>query len=260
MENKGFLIELKGVGMSYPSLTGPIRALEDISFAVRGGEFISLLGPSGCGKSTLLLLVSRLLRSTEGQILIDGVSPEKPLKNVGFVFQDHLLLDWRTALDNILLQLEMRHLDRKAGVEKARALMDLVGLAGFEHKYPHELSGGMQQRVSICRALIHDPEILLMDEPFGALDALTREQIRLDLERIWSTQHNTVLFVTHDVNEAILLSDRVLVLSPRPGTIRREFVIDLPRPRRLEITQTDRFMAYRREIIQLFTEMGILRG
>lgn len=260
MENERFLIELKDVGMSYPSLTGPIRALDDISFAVRSGEFISLLGPSGCGKSTLLLLVSRLLRNTEGRILVNGVSPEKPLKNVGFVFQDHLLLDWRTALDNILLQLEMRHLDRRAGVEQAKALMDLVGLAGFEHKYPHELSGGMQQRVSICRALIHDPEILLMDEPFGALDALTREQIRLDLERIWSTQHNTVLFVTHDVNEAILLSDRVLVLSPRPGTIRREFVIDLPRPRRLEITQTERFMAYRREIIQLFTEMGILRG
>lgn len=260
MQDDRFLIELKDVSMSYPSLSGPIRALKDVSFAVRPGEFISLLGPSGCGKSTLLLIVSRLLRNTEGQVLIDGASPTKPLKNVGFVFQDHLLLEWRSALDNILLQLEMRHLDRRAGAPKARTLMSLVGLEGFEDKYPHELSGGMQQRVSICRALIHDPEILLMDEPFGALDALTREQIRLDLERIWSTQHNTVLFVTHDVNEAILLSDRVLVMSPRPGTIQREVVVDLPRPRRLEVTQTQPFMNYRREIIQLFTEMGILRG
>ncbi len=253
------MLQFQNICMCYPSATGPIEALSDINIDVKNGEFISILGPSGCGKSTLLLIAARLVPQTTGNVCLHSQSISKPLQNVGFVFQDHLLLEWRTVLSNILIQGEFRNIDREMLQAKAEALIELVGLKGFENKYPHELSGGMQQRVAICRALVHDPEILMMDEPFGALDALTREQIRIDLERIWLEKKNTVLFVTHDINEAILLSDRVIVMSPRPGKIHAEFTIDLPRPRRLRITETEEFIEYKKKITGIFLEMGILR-
>ncbi len=253
------MLRFDNVGMEYRTFSGSTKALENINLDVKSGEFVSILGPSGCGKSTLLFIGTGLTKASFGQVLFHDQPLTDTVNNVGFVFQDHLLLEWRNAINNVMMQCEFRDLDKTKYLEKAKKLMATVGLTGFEDKYPHELSGGMQQRVSICRALVHGPELLMMDEPFGALDALTREQIRMDLERIWMEEKNTVLFVTHDINEAILLSDRVVVMTPRPGTIREIIDIDLPRPRKLSTTETPEFYHYHKHITQLFTEMGLLR-
>ena len=181
------------------------------------------------------------------------------MKEVGFVFQDHLLLEWRSVLNNIMIQGEFRNQDMKATKERAMELIRQVGLEGFENKYPWELSGGMQQRVSICRALVHDPELLMMDEPYGALDALTREQMRVDLEKMWMQKKNTILFVTHDIDEAILLADKVVILTPRPGRLKEIVKIDLPRPRNMAVKESPRFLEYRKKITKIFTEMGVLQ-
>jgi len=248
-----------GVGKIYDTSTGSVEALSAIDFAVGTGEFLSVLGPSGCGKSTLLALATGLEFPTEGTVTVAGQRVARPVTDVGIVFQTDVLLDWRTILGNIMLQIEMRNLDPARHVERARALLKMVGLAGFEDKRPFELSGGMRQRASICRALVHDPSLLLMDEPFGALDAITREQMVMELHRIWDETRKSVVFVTHDIQEAIFLADRVMVMTPRPGRIAEIIEVDLPRPRTVTLRESPRFLALVAHVRQLFVQAGILQ-
>jgi NitT/TauT family transport system ATP-binding protein len=243
----------------YVTDEGTIRALDRVSLTQRRGEFVSIVGPSGCGKSTLLMIAAGLTSSSDGEVRVDEKSIVAPRTDVGIVFQNHVLLEWRTALENVMLQAEARKLDRKALEARARELLAAVGLGGFEDKYPRSLSGGMKQRVSICRALVHDPPHLLMDEPFGALDALTRDQLVLDLQKICSERSMTILFITHSIAEAVFLSDRVVVMTPRPGKIDRIIDIDLPRPRTLAMRDSQKFVDYSREILDIFLERGVLR-
>lgn len=237
-----------------------VHAVDHVSFTARRGEFVSILGPSGCGKSTMMMLASGLISATAGSVEIDGRPIVGPYTELGIVFQQDLLMDWRRVLGNVLVQPEFRGLRARDFEARAAELLNLVGLAGFEDKYPYELSGGMRQRVSICRALVHDPELLLMDEPFGALDALTRDQMNSDLQRIWQENRKTVLFVTHSIAEAVFLADRVFVMAPRPTRILEDITIDLPRPRDLNIREATKFTAYVHEITRLFYQMGILRS
>jgi NitT/TauT family transport system ATP-binding protein len=250
---------LQDLSKVYATRDGVVRALDRVSVSAARGEFLSVLGPSGCGKSTLLMIAAGLLPPSSGSVAIGGEPVRKPRTDLGIVFQSPVLLEWRTALGNVMLQAEAKKLERTAALARARALLAAVGLAGFEGKYPHELSGGMRQRVSLCRALIHDPPQLLMDEPFGALDALTRDQLNLDLQQIWNERRMTVLFITHSIAEAIFLSDRVMVMTPRPGRIDRVIDIDLPRPRTLAMRETPAFAAYSREILDLLLARGVLR-
>jgi NitT/TauT family transport system ATP-binding protein len=252
-------LEFRNLTKVYATDDGPVRALDRISVTQRQGEFLSILGPSGCGKSTLLMIAAGLLPGSNGLVAVRGQRVVAPRTDVGIVFQSPVLLEWRTALGNIMLQAEARNLDRKAAERRARELLAAVGLTGFEGKYPDELSGGMRQRVSICRALIHNPPQLLMDEPFGALDALTRDQLVLDLQRLWNEARMTVLFITHSVAEAVFLSDRVIVMTPRPGEIDRVIDIDLPRPRTLAMRESPQFNMYSREILDLLLARGVLR-
>ena len=212
-----------------------VNALKNVSLTVDEREFITIVGPSGCGKSTLLRLVSGLIKPTSGTVTINGSSVKEPRQDTGIVFQTPVLLPWATILDNILFPLKILDQDIETGIEKAHYLLQMVGLKGFEAKYPRELSGGMQQRAAICRSLIHNPNVLLMDEPFGALDALTREEMALEVLRIWTDEPKTILFVTHSITEAVLLADRVLVMSARPGRIAEIIDINLPRPRTFEL-------------------------
>jgi NitT/TauT family transport system ATP-binding protein len=225
-----------------------VHVVDDVSFTAHRGEFISILGPSGCGKSTMMMLTSGLIPVSAGTIEIDGTRVIEPYTNLGIVFQQDLLMDWRRVLANILVQPEFRGLRVKDYEKRARELLDLVGLSGCEDKHPFELSGGMRQRVAICRALIHDPSLLLMDEPFGALDALTRDQMNLDLQRIWYENKKTVLFVTHSIAEAIALSDVVMIMSANPGTIQSVIPVNLPRPRDDLVETTEEFHALERQI------------
>jgi NitT/TauT family transport system ATP-binding protein len=211
----------------------PVRALEGIDLEVGENELVTIVGRSGCGKSTLLRIVAGLLQPTLGSVLIDGTRVTGPRRDVSFVFQRPALLPWRTVIQNVLLPVEIHGLDRREYGRRAHDLLELVGLEGFADRSPWELSGGMQQRAALCRALIADPSILLMDEPFAALDALTREELSLELQRIWNEHRKTILFVTHSIEEAVLLADRVVVMSPRPGRIARIVPVDLPRPRSL---------------------------
>ena len=253
------LLSIQGLSKVYATLDGPVRALDHVTLEARRGQFLSILGPSGCGKSTLLMIAAGLVSASSGAVIVDGERVARPRTDIGIVFQSPVLLDWRTALENVMLQAEARNLDRVAAERTARKLLTSVGLEGFENKYPHELSGGMRQRVSICRALVHQPHQLLMDEPFGALDALTRDQIALDLQKLWSDRQMTVLFVTHSLAEAVFLSDRVVVMTPRPGRIDSIIDIDLPRPRTLAVRDTPQFAAYSRQIRDLFLASGVLR-
>jgi NitT/TauT family transport system ATP-binding protein len=207
-----------------------------------------LLGPSGCGKSTLLKLVAGLMPQSGGTIRVKGKLISGPTPSIGIVFQSPLLMAWRTVLQNVLLQIEIRDLDVARYREAALDLIRLVGLDGFENALPHQLSGGMQQRVGLCRALIHDPDVLIMDEPFGALDAMTRELMNAELQRIWIERRKTVLFITHSISEAVFLADRVLVMSPRPGRIVGEIAVDLPRPRTVATTELPAFVQLTREV------------
>ena len=238
------LIALDHVARVFSSGAKPVTALENVSFDVETGNFVSIVGPSGCGKSTLLKIISGLLPATSGKVSIGGKPVAGPLENVGMVFQAPVLLKWRSVLGNILLPVEFARFDLPSHVEKARALIRLVGLDGFEEMYPHELSGGMQQRASLCRALVTDPQLLLMDEPFGALDAMTRDELDMELLRIWEERKKTVLFVTHSIQEAVFLSDRVFVMSARPGRLIERIAIELPRPRTLEMMSAARFGEY----------------
>jgi NitT/TauT family transport system ATP-binding protein len=225
-----------------------VEALREVSFTVGRGEFVSLVGQSGCGKSTLLKILAGLLSKTRGTILIEGQETDGPRRDIGIMFQKPLLLEWRRVLDNVLLPVEIYGLDRKEYEEKAHRLLGTAGLADFLRKYPFELSGGMQQRVALCRALVAEPALLLMDEPFGALDTLTRQKMGFELLRLWEEWKSTVLFVTHDVDEAVMLSDKVVVMSSRPGTILGAFTVDLPRPRQIFAKDTSEFIHFSRRI------------
>jgi NitT/TauT family transport system ATP-binding protein len=252
------MIEINQVTKVYPQGREFVQALASISLSIREHEFVSILGPSGCGKSTLMQIVAGLVPTSRGAVHIDGRHVTAPYKNLGIVFQRDALLAWRTALSNVLLQCEIRRMPIAEYRPRAVALLRQVGLGGFEHSFPNELSGGMRQRVALCRALIHGAPLLLMDEPFGALDALTRDQLGLDLLRIWEQDRKTVMFITHSVPESILLSDRVVVMSPRPGRVEADLVIDFPRPRTLSMTETPEFNAYTRRIHDIFRATGVL--
>jgi NitT/TauT family transport system ATP-binding protein len=254
------LIKFSNVSKFFGEGDKQVHAVDQVSFTAHRGEFVSILGPSGCGKSTMMMLASGLIPASAGSIEIDGRQIVGPYTELGIVFQQDLLMDWRRVLGNVLVQLEFRGMRARDFEARALDLLKLVGLTGFEDKYPYELSGGMRQRVAICRALVHNPELLLMDEPFGALDALTRDQMNLDLQRIWQENRKTVLFVTHSIAEAVFLGDRVCVMAPRPTRILEDITIDLPRPRDLDIRESTKFAAYVHRITQLFYQMGILRS
>jgi NitT/TauT family transport system ATP-binding protein len=228
------MISVEDVDLVYSSRRANVQALERVSLTAAEGEFVSLVGPSGCGKSTLLKILAGLLAPSSGTVRINGELVKDTAGSVGIVFQSPLLMPWRTVLQNVLLQIEIRGMPKSEYREPALRLLDLVGLADVEGSYPYELSGGMQQRVGLCRALIHDPKILLMDEPFGALDAMTREQMNAELQRVWMQRRKTVVFITHSISEAIYLGDRVLVMSPRPGRMVADISIDFERPRAID--------------------------
>ncbi len=251
-------LHLVDVRKRFPAAAGSVEALAGVTVDVEQHEFVSILGPSGCGKSTLLRIVAGLIRPTSGEVLVRGKPLDGPTTDAGIVFQSPVLLPWRTVLGNIELQMEVRKLDRARFREQARKLLGLVGLEGFKGSYPYQLSGGMQQRVALCRALIHDPAFLLMDEPFGALDALTREQMNLELQRVWLETRKTVLFITHSIAEAVFLSDRVLVMSPRPGRIEGRISVGIPRPRSIETMQSPAFNRAVSEARQLMRSAGLV--
>jgi NitT/TauT family transport system ATP-binding protein len=238
----------------------PFHALKEINMDIKPGEFISVVGPSGCGKSTLMLMVAGLLKRSRGDIAVEGKSVTKPITDVGIAFQDHLLLDFRSAMDNVTLQADIRGLPKKKIESRARELFEQLRLTHAMEKYPRQLSGGMRQRVSLVRTLVHDPSVILMDEPFGALDALTRLQVRMDLEALWLRRRPTVLFITHSVEEAVGLSDRIFVMSPSPGEVVDEIKVDLPRPRPIVLGDAPEFGAYVDRIYGHFERMGVLHG
>lgn len=245
-------IHLAGVRKAYGRDGQQQLAISDASFDVLPGELVSLVGPSGCGKSTLLKILAGLLPSDGGEVRIGTAGhPFDPARDVGMVFQAPLLLKWRRILDNVLLPAEILGLPMAQARERAAGLLRLVGLEGSEQKYPYELSGGMQQRAAIARALVHDPKLVLMDEPFGALDALTREKMNLELLRIWKESGKTILFVTHGISEAVFLGTRVVVLTSGPARMADNFEIDLPRPRTLDMKTHARFGEYTRRVYRL---------
>jgi NitT/TauT family transport system ATP-binding protein len=251
-------IRLREVGKVYDAQGGgAVEACADVSLEIRQSEFVAVVGPSGCGKTTLLKMVAGLVPYSSGTITVGARAVDRPQTDVGIVFQESILLDWRNVLENVMLQVDIRRLDRARYEPVARQLLKATGLQGFEDKKPYELSGGMRQRVSICRALVHDPPLLLMDEPFGALDALTREQISMDIQRVWMDRRKTALHITHSIPEAVLLADRVVVMSPRPGRIVEIIDIDLPRPRRLD-KLPPRFNDYAGRIRDIFKAKGVL--
>lgn len=238
----------------------PFEALKSVSMDIKPGEFVSVVGPSGCGKSTLMLMIAGLLSRTSGDIVVGGKSVTKPITDVGIAFQDHLLLDFRSAEDNVLLQAEIRGLDKVRLKRRSDELFDQLRLTNAKGRYPKQLSGGMRQRVSLIRTLVHDPSVILLDEPFGALDALTRLQVRTDLEQLWLRRKPTVVFITHSVEEAVGLSDRIFVMSPSPGEVVDEIVVDLPRPRPIVLGESPEFAKYVDRIYKHFQAMGVLHG
>ena len=258
---RGVPITIRRVSKTFGQDTDrPFLALKEVSVEIAAGEFVSVVGPSGCGKSTLMLMVAGLLKRTRGDIVIGGTEVTQPITDVGIAFQDHLLLDFRTALANVTLHADIRRLPRKEIEARARELFAQLRLTGAIDKYPRQLSGGMRQRVSLIRTLVHDPPLLLMDEPFGALDALTRLQVRTDLEALWLRRRPTVLFITHSVEEAVGLSDRILVMGPSPGEVVDEIRIDLPRPRPIVLGDVPQFSAYVDRIHKQFERLGVLQG
>jgi NitT/TauT family transport system ATP-binding protein len=238
-------VQVAGLSKTFDTQRGEqISALQDINLNIRAGEFVSVVGASGCGKSTLMRIVCGLIAPTRGRVAVDGEGVTQPRDDVGVVFQNAVLLPWMTVKDNVLMPSDLRERRKAEHEQRAQELLKMTGLAGFESKYPFELSGGMRQRVSICRALMCQPSFLALDEPFGALDAMTREQMNLELMRIWAETGATVLFITHSVPEAVLLSDRVVVMTPRPGRIADVITIELPRPRSLKHYGSELFHGY----------------
>jgi len=256
----GTAIALAGAAKTFRRGGRETRALDPIDLAIDAGEFVAIVGPSGCGKSTLLRLVAGLLPPSAGTVTLQGERVTRPQRALGIVFQSPVLLEWRTIVDNVLLQLELRDVDPRPHRARAMTLLASVGLAEFADRFPRELSGGMRQRAAIVRALIHDPPLLLMDEPFGALDALTREQMRVDLEALWLVTRKTVVFITHSIDEAVLLADRVVVMSARPGRIEQVLPVDLPRPRGLDGRKAPAFVALADHITSIFLARGVLHG
>lgn len=245
-------LRVEHIGHVYDDHNGQVEALDDISFEIASGEFVCIVGPSGSGKSTLLRILAGLIPAEQGQVWLDGQAVQSPARSIGIVFQKANLMPWRTVRDNVALPLELAGVAGNEINRRADALLELVGLSSFAQSYPRGLSGGMEQRVAIARALIHQPSLLLLDEPFGALDALTRERMALELTRIWAAQNSgaaqnnaaqktTVVMVTHSIQEAVFLSDRVLVITERPGRIAREVRVNLPRPRDFDVLQTEAF-------------------
>ncbi len=248
-------IEVRNLTKTYPTRDRPIQALADVSFTVTDGEFVAIVGHSGCGKTTILKIVAGLVQASSGSVSVRGVQVGGPLSDVGMVFQHPVLLKWRTVLDNVMLPIEMLRLGVAEHRGRALDLLVLAGLADFKDRYPYELSGGMQQRVAICRALVHDPRLLLMDEPFAALDLMTREEMNLELLRIWSQRRKTSILVTHSISEAVFLADRVIVMTPRPGMVADIVRVTLPRPRAPETKLDPRFI----ETVQLIgRKIGLL--
>ncbi len=252
-------VRIEGVSRTFRRGGMETRALDRVDLDIAPGEFVAVLGPSGCGKSTLLKIVAGLLPPSVGQVSIGGRRVDGPHTDLGIVFQSPVLLDWRTILGNVLVQIELRGGDPAAHREEALALLAKVGLGGFENRMPRELSGGMRQRAAIVRALIHDPPLLMFDEPFGALDALTREQMRIDLEKLWLERRQTTLFITHGIAEAVALADRVVVMTPRPGAIDRIVPIDLPRPRDKAVIASPRFAELCEEITECLMRRGVIQ-
>jgi len=250
------LIRANGLSKTYVTGSGEVAALKGLDFEIYDGEFVSVIGQSGCGKSTLLKLLAGLLACTAGSVELNGKPLRGPTREAAVVFQSPVLLPWRTVLDNVLLPIEFRKLPMTSYRLSAAELLDMVGLSEFAQRYPFELSGGMQQRVAIVRALVQDPQLLLMDEPFGALDAMTRDQMNLELIRIWSQSRKTVIFITHSIAEAVFLSDRVIAMTARPGSIADVITIDLPRPRDLSVINTDRFGRYAARLRSLLDARG----
>jgi NitT/TauT family transport system ATP-binding protein len=244
-----------GVTLAYATSRGSLTALDGVDLQVMPGAFVTVLGPSGCGKSTLLRLASGLIRPTSGTMRIDGQPIVGPRRDVGIVFQAPTLLPWKTVIDNALVPIRAMGGDVAAARPRARDLLALVGLDRFERHYPHELSGGMQQRVGIARALVHDPALLLMDEPFAALDAMTREAMMEEIGRIWAATRKSVLFITHSIPEAVFLADEVLVMSPRPGRILERVPVPLPRPRPIAAMDAPEFIALTAHLRAAFTRM-----
>jgi NitT/TauT family transport system ATP-binding protein len=252
------VISVKHVNKIYSTRDGNlIDALSDINLEIEQGEFITVVGPSGCGKTTFLKILAGILHKSSGEILVGGTPLDGPSRQLGVVFQEPLLLPWRTILQNIMVPIEVQRRSTAEFGPQARDLLNLIGLNGFENKYPNELSGGMQQRVGIARALVHDPDFLLMDEPFGALDAMTRETMNIELLRIWSERKKTVLLVTHSIAEAVFLADRIVVMSARPGRVAEIIPVDLPRPRRLGMINSDKFGDYVKRVRVHFGAEGL---
>ena len=250
------LISARGLSKVYVTGSGEVTALKNLDFEIYEGEFVSVVGQSGCGKSTLLKVLAGLLPYTAGSVELSGKPLRGPTPEAAVVFQSPVLLPWRTVLDNVLLPIEFRKLPLASHRKSAADLLAMVGLSDFAQRYPFELSGGMQQRAAIVRALVQDPRLLLMDEPFGALDAMTREQMNLELMRIWSKSGKTVIFITHSIAEAIFLSDRVIAMTSRPGTIADVITIDLPRPRELSVINTEHFGRYAAKLRSLLDAQG----
>jgi len=248
-------LKVAGVDLVYETSRGPLKALAGLSFEIRAGEFVCVVGPSGCGKSTLLKLISGLLPPSAGEVLLAGQPVRKPREDVGIVFQQPTLLPWKTVYENVMVP--VRALGRRPQDyhDKAEELLRLVGLQDFRSHYPRELSGGMQQRVAVARGLVHDPALLLMDEPFAALDAMTRESMMAELQRIWMSTGKSVLFITHSIPEAVYLADRVVVMSPRPGRVLEEIAVDIPRPRTVKTLGEARFVSIGNHLRQMFFDM-----
>ena len=250
-------LAISDLGMVFRRGEASVEALASVDLAIGDREFVAIVGPSGCGKSTLLKLVTGLRRPTRGAISLYGRPVEGPRSDVGIVFQSPVLFPWRTVLDNVLLPADVLHLPRAEYRDKALGLLELVGLGGFANNYPQELSGGMQQRAAIARALVHDAPLLLMDEPFGALDAMTREQMNIELQRIWAASRKTVLFITHSIAEAVFLADRIVVLSPRPGRVLEIIDNPMPRLRSLDDTLAPEFGELVRRVRVLLGGVGV---
>ena len=240
----------------YQGRQGELHAVDCVSLSVCQGEFVAIVGPSGCGKTPVLRILAGLVIPMQGQVWLDGQRLTAPRRQISFLFQNVNLMPWRTVLRNVMLPLEIAGVPQPEAQQRSVDLLDRVGLSGFAAAYPRELSGGMAQRVAIARALVSNPEVLLLDEPFGSLDALSRERMNLDLLRIWRTQKVTAVMVTHDLEEAVFMADRVLVMSPRPGRIRAEVVVNLPRPRTLEVMYTEFFGALSRQVRQAINSGG----
>lgn len=251
-------IELRALSKTFGSGPEAVHAVGPADLTIKDGEFVSLLGPSGCGKSTLMLIIAGLMEPSEGEVLVAGRPVNGPQTDIGIMFQDNTLVPWRTVWDNVGLQLELRGLDVSQYADRIRGLLASVSLDGFENRHPWELSGGMQQRAAFCQAMVHDPDTLLLDEPLGKLDAMTRESIRTDLQALWMSKRPTVIFVTHSIEEAVQLSSRICVITPRPGRIDRIIDVDLPYPRTLEVKKSHEFVTLVGDIQEIFHGYGVI--